>query len=313
VAFEEEFEAAKALQKEATKMVSQLLTHVKLGKPVDFDAAEATADNIITSLQNNQSALLVVSHIRSKDRYLLEHSFNVSVLMGVLASSLGYADEALHTLVSGALLHDIGKIRVDDSVLHKPGSLEPEEWEEMKRHVTYGEEELAKIGGIDPVIIDICAQHHERLDGSGYPRGLHERDIPMHSRMASVVDVYDAITADRCYHEGMNPAKALKCMLEWSSEKHLDKQLVYQFIRCLSVYPAGSIVKLNNNRLAAVETVHPTMMDKPKVQVIYSLDKKSVLSPYPLDLAKPGNEIAIEKAVDPSTLGLSAAKMLETL
>ena len=311
--FEQEFEAAKQIKKEATAMVTQVLSHVKLGKPVDFDAAEATADNILESLGNNQNALLCVSQIRTKDRYLLEHSFNVSVLMGVLASSLNYSDDELHELVSGALMHDIGKIRVDDAILHKPGSLTADEWEEMKRHVTYGEEELAKVPGVSQVVKDICAQHHERLDGTGYPRGLKEHQIPIHSRIASVVDVYDAITADRVYHNGMGPAKALKNMLEWSNEDHLDKQLVYQFIRCLSVYPAGSLVKLNNQRLAVVESVHATKMDKPTVQVVYDTKKRAPLSPYAIDLANASNDIVIEKAVDPQTVGLDVAKLIESI
>lgn len=311
VAFDEELEAAKAIQSEATKMVERVLQDVKMGKPIDVSPAEQTADGILDSLDRNQNALLCLTQLRTKDRYLLEHSFNVSVLMGVLASSLGYQGKELKDLVSGALLHDIGKIKVSDEVLHKPGSLEPHEWEEMKRHVTYGEEVLNQIPGLPQVVRDICAQHHERLDGSGYPRGLSAEQLPMHSRMSSVADVYDAVTADRVYHKGMAPTEALRRMLEWSDEQHLDKDVVYQFIRALSIYPAGEFVELSNARIAVVETVDATRMDKPKVRVVYNLTKKIVVPPFPLDLAEKGSDIQIVRPTDPVRLGLNPLELLQ--
>ena len=308
--FEQELEIARNIQSEATLLVSRVLQDVKLGKPLEFAPAEETAGVILDSLERNQNALLCVSQIRTKDRYLLEHSFNVSVLMGVLASSLSIHGDELQKLVSGALMHDIGKIRVPDEVLHKPGSLEPEEWEEMKRHVTYGEQVLDKIPGLPQEVLDICAQHHERLDGSGYPRGLSAEQLPMHSRMASVVDVYDAITADRVYHKGMPPTEALKRMLEWSDEQHLDKDLVYQFIRALSIYPPGETVILSNNRLAVVESVNPTHMDKPVVRVVYHLGKQLMIPSYQVNLADKACEIKIDRAANPRRMGLDVQDLI---
>ena len=310
VDFDEEYDNALQIQAEATELVAKVMQDIKIGKPADISSAEQSAGAIIESLGNNQNALLCVTQLRTKDRYLLEHSFNVSVLMGILASSLDYSGKRLQTMVSGALLHDVGKIRVEDEILHKPGALTSQEWQEMKRHVTYGEEELGRIPEIAQEILDICAQHHERLDGSGYPRGLEESQIPLHSRMASVADVYDAITADRVYHRGMPPSTALKKMLDWSAERHLDKGLVYQFIRCLSVYPPGAVVLLSNNRLAVVETVNPEKMNKPIVQVVYNLSKRITIPSYPLDLAAKGTEVTIERAIDPEQIGLSAPELI---
>jgi len=310
VEFDEEFELARQIQLEAHELVRKVMQDAKMGKPVDIGPAQETAGVILESLTKNQNALLCLSHLRCKDRYLLEHSFNVSVLMGVLASSVGVHGEQLQTLVSGALLHDVGKIRVDDQILHKPGQLEPHEWEEMKRHVTYGEEVLRPVPGIAFEIIDIVSQHHERLDGTGYPRGLMGDQLPVHSRMASVADVYDAVTADRVYHRGMPPSTALKKMLEWSDERHLDKNLVYQFIRCLSVYPAGALVQLSNHRIALVESVNPDTMDKPIVRVLYDLTKQAVLHPYKVDLASPACDFRIEKAIDPTQVHIDVQELM---
>ncbi len=311
VEFEREYEQAKNIQAEATELLTKVMHDAKFGRPISLRSAEESASAILESLDNNQNALLCVTQLRTKDRYLLEHSFNVSVLMGVLASSIEIRGDQLHTLVSGALLHDVGKIRVDDAILHKPGALTAEEWDEMKRHVTYGEEELSKIPGVAQEVLDICGQHHERLDGSGYPRGLTDSQLPLHSRMASVVDVYDAITADRVYHRGMPPHTALKKMLGWSDEGHLDKDMVYQFIRCLSVYPPGSVVLLSNNRLAVVETINEKHLNRPQVKVVYNVSKRLQIPPYPLNLADKGVDVEIERAVEPSKLGLLAADLVQ--
>jgi len=129
--------------------------------------------------------------------------------------------------------------------------------------------------------------------------------------MASVVDVYDAITADRVYHRGMPPHTALKKMLGWSDEGHLDKDMVYQFIRCLSVYPPGSVVLLSNNRLAVVETINEKHLNRPQVKVVYNVSKRLQIPPYPLNLADKGVDVEIERAVEPSKLGLLAADLVQ--
>lgn len=311
VEFEEEYALAKQVQSEAHELVSKVMQDAKMGKPIEISAAQESADSILQSLENNQNALLCLTHLRCKDRYLLEHSFNVSVLMGVLASSAGIKREQLQTLVSGALLHDLGKIQIDDAILHKPGRLDNDEWEEMKRHVTYGEDIVSGIAGLAPEILDIVAQHHERLDGSGYPRGLTADQLPLHSRMASVVDVYDAVTADRVYHRGMPPSTALKKMLEWSDDSHLDKSLVLQFIRSLSVYPCGALVLLDTQQIAVVESVNPEVMDKPIVRVVYDAAKQMLREPFVVDLNSQDNKAVIVKAIDPDQSELDLQAVLQ--
>jgi len=310
VAFEEERVSALAIRENALSLVTDVMQDVKMGRSFDTAAVDVIADEIITSVMNNQSALSSLMRMRDKDQYLLEHSMNVAVLMGVLARSMGFRDKQLHELVFGAFVHDVGKVRVPEEVLYKPGRLEAEEWSEMKRHVDYGIEALAAIPGIPAVAHDICAQHHERLDASGYPFSLPESKISTHGRMASVVDVYDAVTADRCYHEGMAPTLALKKMLEWSGD-HLDRNLVYQLIRCISVYPAGALVELSSGYLAVVQEVNALQPSRPSVKLIYSLRRKAALpAPQLVNLAAGDQFGAIKRAVEPEPFNITLRDFL---
>lgn len=187
----EERDNAEKQQKKAKKLVGSILDDIKAGKGVDAEAVEETADDIINSLNTNENALACLSHIRSKDEYLLEHSVNVGVLLGIFARARRFDEPTTRQLVAGGLLHDIGKILVPDEILNKPGKLEASEWEEMKRHVNYGERILDVTTGLSDITRSICALHHERLDGSGYPRNLPAEQITQFGRMSAICDVYE--------------------------------------------------------------------------------------------------------------------------
>jgi putative nucleotidyltransferase with HDIG domain len=295
---------AKAMQSEATVLISRCMADIKMGTALELVEFTDISGRIIESLEQNHNALACVTQLRQKDRYLMEHSFNVSVLMGILAHALGYSGDTLQEMVTGALLHDVGKIRIPDEILHKPGKFLPEEWDEMKKHVTYGEEVLQKTPSITSIMMDICAQHHERIDGGGYPRGLSGDEIPIHSRMAAVVDVYDAVTAERVYHKGMAPTLALKKLMEWSTEGHLDQQLVRHFINAMGVYPVGSVVELDKQKLAVVLEANPDDPKKPKVIQMYDLKIRRYVNKLAIDLADERCGRNIVKAVYGESYGI---------
>jgi putative nucleotidyltransferase with HDIG domain len=304
VSLAKEIANAKAIQSEATRLISRCMSDIKMGTALDLAKFTDVSSRMIESLTQNHNALACVTQLRQKDRYLMEHSFNVSVLMGILAHTAGYSGDALQELVAGALLHDVGKIQVPDEVLHKPGKFLPEEWDEMKKHVTYGEEILKNTPTITPIMLDICAQHHERMDGGGYPRGLSGSEIPIHSRMASIVDVYDAITAERVYHKGMAPTLALKKLMEWSAEGHLDQQLVLHFIQAMGIYPVGSVVELDKQKLAVVLEANPVEQKKPTVVQMYDLKLRRYVNKLSIDLADERCGRHIVKAVYAESYGI---------
>ena len=295
---------ANRVHTQASTLVQDLMQRVKQGQSIELEAVEQVADDMLHSLFRNQNALSCLTRIRNKDQYLMEHSVNVAILMGILAKSLGYKIETLQALVTGALLHDIGKIVIDDAILHKQGKLNSDEWAEMQRHVTYGEAVLDATEGISPIAKLVCAQHHERLDGTGYPRGLSAEHIAHYGKLAAVVDVYDAITADRVYHQGMSPTAAMKKMIEWS-DSHLDKALVYQFIRCMSVYPSGTLVELASQRIAVVVQPNERQQKQPIIRLLYCKQRQQYLNGQWLDLSSTAAQDNVVRAIDPHELPIN--------
>ena len=310
VAYEEERVRAEAVYGEARSLVGSLIGDVKMGNAIDVGPVEELGREISDSVLANANALLCLSQIREKDKYLMEHSINVGILMGVFARHLGYQDDVLHQMVTGAILHDLGKVRVSDQILHKTGKLTDAEWKEMQNHVLYGEEVLMKSPGISDIAISICAQHHEKLNGKGYPRGLQNDDISMAGRMASIVDIYDAITADRCYHKGKSPNETMKILSRLGGEE-LDINLVYDFIRCMSVYPVGTMVELSNQCLGVVTIAHATRADRPTVKLFYDKQQRKYIRAKVIDLSSEAYlGLSITRAVDPNTLSVKVRNFI---
>lgn len=301
--FDQAIQVVKKVHTEAKNLVNGLLESTKAGSALNVDSAEKTAGQMADALKVNTEAMLCMGRIRHKDEYLLEHSVNVATLMGIFANFLGFDDKLQHDLILGGLLHDVGKVLVPDEVLHKPGRLEAEEWEEMKRHVKYGVHTLERSPELSPLVKSICGLHHERLDGSGYPSGLSAEEITVYGRMASIVDVYDAVTADRVYHQGMAPTDALRKLVEWSGD-HLDRELVYQFIRAISIYPSGSVVQLDNGLVGYVCTSNKNKPDRPVIDVFYDMTKNQPIKRDRIDLGTGYRERTIVGPVDEKDFGV---------
>lgn len=198
----EKTEAKKHAQKlyaEAKLLQTKLLDSLKNGEVVEIAPLEEIADELVDSIFKNPDAMVYLSRIREKDTYLMEHSLNVGMLLANFGRYLKLSRQTIKELLIGGLLHDIGKTMIPDEVLHKPGRLTPEEFGIMKSHVAYSMQILDKSEGITKTMRVVAANHHERLDGLGYPKGLKGLELCLTSRMATIVDVYDALTADRCY------------------------------------------------------------------------------------------------------------------
>jgi len=306
--FEQEFQRAGKIHNEALGLVSNALDAVQNGQAIDTKPFEEMASSFMDSVVRNQNALACLSRIRDKDSYLMEHSVNVAVFMSILGKYLKLDNQYLHQCVTGALLHDIGKVMIPDTILHKPGKLTDEEFTIMKRHALYSQKILEKSHGFPQASINVAGQHHERLDGKGYPAGLKGDEVTQEARMASVVDIYDAITADRVYHDGMTPSTALKRMLEWCGP-HLDVKYVHAFIKAMGVYPVGSLVELSNGQAGIViEETEETM--KPVIRVIYNINAKHFIEVTRLDLSTTNNEITIVRSLDPVDYGIKLKDFL---
>lgn len=312
VSVQDEMRRARKVHEQAHQVVRSMMRDVRLGKAVTLEDAEPVVEAITGSVLRNGGALMGLIGIKNKDDYTFLHSVSVCTLMIAFGRSLGLDGDDLRQGGIGGLLHDIGKMKVPDEVLNKPGRLTDEEFELIKRHPGDGHAVLVETPGIGPVPLDITRHHHERLDGSGYPDRLAGDAISAMARMAAIVDVYDAITADRCYHKGMPAAEALRKMWEWSAA-HFDQKLLQAFMRCVGIYPVGSLVRLESGRLGVVIEQTEGNLLAPRVRVFFSARSNAYLKPEVVDLARrlgSGGGDRIVSAEAPEKWGVDPVRFL---
>ncbi|MCL2160942.1 MAG: HD-GYP domain-containing protein [Betaproteobacteria bacterium] len=259
---------AKKLHVEATRIVQGMMNDVRMGKQISLEQVEPLVERVVDSIFRQQDALLPLAQLKKHDNYTFQHSVSVCALLTSFARSLDLPREIIREIAIGGLLHDVGKARIPDPILNKPGKLTDAEFALMKTHVVQSKVILEVTPGISPIALSVAAQHHERFDGSGYPNKLKGDAINRYGQMSAIVDVYDAITSDRCYHQGMPPTEALRKILEWSKSQ-FDSELVQVFIRSLGIYPTGSLVRLHSGRLAVVEEQFPDKLTEPRVRIIF--------------------------------------------
>ncbi|MDN4053712.1 HD-GYP domain-containing protein [Massilia sp. YIM B02763] len=281
----EEYDQAVAIRRQAAGLVKTVMQDARLGKAVELDRVAPVVENVTASILRNAGALLGLSVIKNKDDYTFLHSVSVCTLLVAFCRSRGMDADTVYQAGIGGLLHDTGKALIPDHILNKPGRLTDEEFAIVRRHPKDGYDILCRTGGIGDIALDITLHHHERRDGSGYPDRQGESEISELAQMAAIVDVYDAITADRCYHKGMPPAEALRKLYEWS-KFHFNPELTQAFMRCVGIYPVGTLVLLESGRLAVVVEPHETSLLTPKVNVFYSTKSQTYIKPEMVDLAR---------------------------
>jgi putative nucleotidyltransferase with HDIG domain len=306
----EELAFAKQIQKEANKVIHSVLGDVRMGKQIEVERLQPVVAQITDSILRNQGTLVSLCRIREGDTYTFQHSVSVCTLLVAFCRYMEMSPEIIHEAGIGGMLHDIGKMRVPDHILNKPGKLTDPEFAIMKEHVALGLEILHQTPGISRTVIQVAGEHHERFEGSGYPERIKGSEISTLGRMAAIVDVYDAITSNRIYHKGMEPPAALTKLFEWS-EQHFDPELVQHFIQAIGIYPVGSLVRLDSNRLAVVMEQGAQGLLFPKVRVVYDIQRGKKIPPMDLDLSDPatGGD-AIARNEEPEAWGLNPFEYL---
>ena len=305
-------EEAKAIFNEAKEIQKRVLDDVVSGRQLELKPINEITEKTTEAIFDNPDALACIINIREKDEYLLEHSTAVSILMSVFARFMNINIETAKELSVGAFLHDIGKIMIPDEILNKPGKLTDDEFEIMKTHVNHSIEIIENTPGISKISLEVAALHHEKLDGKGYPYNLPSEKISEYGRMITICDIFDALTANRVYKDGMPQVKAFAILLNMAENNMLDARLVNLFIKCIGVYPVGSLVQLNSNQLAVVEARNPNDPVRPKVKAFYSVNQGNFLETKHIDLAKGDNDY-IEKGVRADDFNLDMNRILEFL
>jgi putative nucleotidyltransferase with HDIG domain len=290
VPLKEELKVAGKIKKEAVNLMQKAMASVQEGKQVDVDRAFQLVQSMGASISRNQDALIMLTRLKRKDEYTLIHSISVSSLVLAFCNSCRLPYDLTINMATGALLHDIGKVQIPVGILNKPGRLTREEFAVMKKHSAYSAEILNQSKNLPADAFDIALHHHERYDGTGYPDGLKGEDITFGSRVTSICDVYDAITSARCYRQGLGRVAGLRKLYEWS-DYHFDKELTFEFIHCIGVYPIGTYVRLENE-LSGVVTASTENVLQPVVRLFYNNKNSMPMKIQEIDLSRFGINIA---------------------
>lgn len=297
VSTQQEFAQANRIIKESEKAVSSMFTDVRMGKVVRGEDLMPVVDEITASIRRNESALISLVRLKSKDDYTYMHSVAVCAMMTALARELGLSETETKQAGLAGLMHDLGKATISLDILNKPGALTDREFDLVKKHPEQGHALLLQAEITDPVTLDVCLHHHEKIDGSGYPKALKADQISLFAKMGAVCDVYDAVTSNRPYKAGWEPGMSIKRMAQWKG--HFEPNVLAAFVKSIGIYPVGSVVILKSGRLAVVIDQTPQTLLQPIVKVFFSTKSKSRIPLDILDLSKPnandeivGNESA---------------------
>ncbi|NNM51140.1 MAG: HD-GYP domain-containing protein [Pseudomonadales bacterium] len=299
---EEEVQRALGVCQQARGAVKNMFQDVRMGKAIDAEQLQPLVEQIASSVMRHPGAIISLARLKNKNEYTYMHSVAVCALMTALAKQLQMDEKLVYEAGMAGLLHDIGKAAIPNEVLDKPGKLTEKEFDLVKTHPVEGHLMLLEGKGVGPIPLDVCLHHHEKVDGSGYPHGLVGDQISLLARMGAVCDVYDAVTSDRPYKRGWNPAEALRKMAEWS-KGHFDDRVFQAFVKTIGIYPTGSLIRLESQRLAIVLEQSGTLLLKPRVKVFFSVKAKMPIPAQVLDLSSADCEDKIIARENPDDWG----------
>lgn len=285
----EEFERAAQICAAGKAAVTSMFQEARMGNTVDAAGVADLVEEISNSVARNSSALISLARLKTADDYTYMHSVAVCAMMIALARQLNQSEDVVRSLGVAGLLHDVGKMLVPNEVLNKPGKLTDAEFAIVKKHPSHGHRFLIESSNIDPLALDVCLHHHEKVDGSGYPKGFKGDAISLFAKMGAVCDVYDAITSNRPYKTGWDPSESLRQMGQWASG-HFDLPVFQAFAKTLGIYPVGSLVRLRSGRIGVVIEQSKGALTLPIVKAFYVISTKERIVPVVIDLSASGVE-----------------------
>lgn len=280
---------------ETRSLARRVIRDARIGGTIDTKTAREAVSDCVDHVLRNSDALMMFSNIKNKDNYTSEHSVNVSILSIVLGRSAGLQRAHLEEVGLAGLLHDVGKVLTPTEILNKPERLTDDEFLIMRMHPSQGRDILDTTEGLGRPIRDVAHQHHERLNGSGYPRSLRDNDLGLYTRIVAIADTYDAITSDRVYGRGRPSLEAFQ-ILRAASGSHYDETLVAKFLDTIGAYPPGSAVQLRNGQFAIVVRRNPTHSLRPVVLLVKDAKQRPIKPRY-IDTAEAKPAFHISKVV----------------
>lgn len=284
---EEELPRARGAFTRSEDVLKAVVSDVKVGRVPQVAEVAAAVDDMVASMIDNPDALMWVARLRDEDVNTYNHGVKVALYLISLGRQLGFPKKELSHLGLIGMLADVGKIKLPRALLDKPGMLAPSEFGLIKEHVRLGLDAIREAGGLPPEVEIGIAQHHERLDGTGYPKGLKGNDISIHGRMAAIADSFAALITPRAYANPSAPQDALMNLYEWAGTS-FHEPLVEQFVQAVGVFPVGSLVELSSGEVSIVVAHNRVRRLEPRVLVLTWPDKTPLATPLERDLLTQG-------------------------
>ena len=314
--FEQAIPQAKSAHRQAKSVVKGFLNSLRMGQSFDTSIAKKTVKQCVNNVIANKDAMLWLSLLKNVDEYTAEHSINVALLSIVLGRTEGLAPPDLELVGLCGLLHDMGKSEIPLDILNKEGAFSEHEFEVMKSHTSLGYKILDKKSDVAAIVAEVAHCHHERLNGKGYPRGIHADKISYFTRIVAIADAYDAITSQRVYSKAKTALEAITILMG-ARGSHFDSGLVESFIGCIGVYPSGSIAELSTGEVGIILPTAEEFLSTPRIAIVRDNHKEKCkerlidLSEAPVD--SNGNAVTISHLLSDGVFGIHLSNYHEPI
>lgn len=306
----DELIVARTVHSGSLEKLMNVLATIRQGEAIAMPDLVVVSESMVDSVLRNSTAMALLAHIQAKDEYMGNHSLASSIWALVFGRHLGLDRESLSAVGLGGLLLDVGKTKLPEQLLQKEGKLTEVEWAHVQGHVEFGLEIIREASGIDSRVVDMVATHHERFDGTGYPKGWKANQIPVFGRIGGIVDSYSAMTSDKPYAKAISPYDAMR-EFKALSDKHFQAEMVEQFIQAVGIFPVGTLVELNTGEVGVVLKEHEATRLQPDVALILDPDKQRLQEINVVALRGQKGEspdVWIERGIKPGAYDIDASE-----
>ncbi|MEW5768296.1 MAG: HD-GYP domain-containing protein [bacterium] len=288
------------------KAIEDTTNKIKMGKAAAYEPIRKISQSLTEEIMAHQKAMLNLIKMKDFEDYTFTHSINVCLISILVGLEMGFTKSELEELASGALFHDIGRLKLSKDLLNRPGSLAPGELDEIKQHPILGWEMISNDEKIDEVSRAIILQHHERHSGQGYPYGLKGEEIHPNAVICALADVYDALTTERPYRNALTPYEAMKYIVI-ASDNAFRADIAGCLLRSLSIYPMGSLIKLNTGEIGRVIRANRNAVIRPVIRLLLDYEGEPFTDLIDIDLTQQPHRYIVE-AVNEEALRAKGVK-----